>query len=290
MIKARDFTTFVCGVGALFAGNVSAAPPPPALEPPELSQVIEGYDLSAPFQLWFYWVESRKGEVVQSLLAQPDELPGERTIGPPIFTFTRTNDYGHYMSGEIRQYCRSSGPRDIDRGHCHYLYRAAYVPHDAVTYQDDNPVSRWTRAAFDSERLARHLRETGFAPDTDWWLADRARMFTAMPSPVPVLTQNATVDRRDSRDCPGIAAAIAELERQRIDWRVDLIGVGEDEGAPPTPHGISTEYSLTIFVPGRGGVVTLTGAAGRFEELTRPIWDAMTACEGRAPATIPAGN
>ena len=102
MIKARDFTAFVCESPRYSREYVSAVPPPPALEPPELSQVIEGYDLSAPFQLWFYWVESRKGEVVQSLLSQPDELPGERTIGPPIFTFTRTNDYGRYMSGEIR--------------------------------------------------------------------------------------------------------------------------------------------------------------------------------------------
>jgi len=260
-----------------------AAPPPPAPTPPALRQPVDGYDLLIPWQLWIYWVEGQKGAAADALLADAETIEGERAVGPPILRFTKTEDFGHFLTGEVRVYCRAKPPHGFEAGSCHYRLRRAYVPLAAGPFKGDNPVAKWTRDNFDAARLTRHFRETGIAPGADWWRIDRAKLFATMPSPAQVLTENATVVRLDSRDCPAMGAAIEALDGKTASWRMDMLAVGRDgESTPPAPHSVMTEYSLTISAPGRAGRVTIKGAGDEIESLVAPVLDAADACEKAA--------
>ena len=176
---------------------------------------------------------------------------------------------------------RAAAPRGFVPGTCHYRLRRAYVPHAAGA--DGNPVSQWMRRSFDAPRLAGHLRASGFAPGTDWWRADRARMFAALPSPIPMLTENAMIVRLDLRDCPAMASAIAALEGERLDWRLDFSGIGEDGGfEAPAPHQETANHTISIRVP--GGFATIEARYGALYDKIGPVLDAADACE-RARAT-----
>ena len=263
---------------AFAAAPALAAPPPPALVPDALKQPVEGYDLETPFQIWRYWVESQKGAAVDALLETPDAIEGEQAFAEPLLKFTKENDFGHYLTGEVRAYCRKGQP-SLARS-CHYRLRRGFVPHNAATYGEDNPLSRWTRESFDARALAGHLRASGLGPGTDWWRADRAKMFAAFPSPLPVLKEHATIVRLDSRDCPAMGAAIAALDKKRIDWRLDIATVGEDAKVePPWPHSIRVTHSLRILVPGKASIVTIEGTGDALETLVGPILDAADECE-----------
>jgi hypothetical protein len=215
------------------------------------------------------------------VLATPDSLPGETAWGRPILEFRKYNDFGHFLTGEVRVYCAPGEPAYRPRpGSCHYRLRRAYVEAGAAGYSGPTPVSRWAIANFDAARLTRHFRETGIAPDTDWWMADRTKLFATMPSPVEVLMENVTVIRLDSRDCPGFARAIEALDRQTLTERTDLLAVGEDQAfEPPWPHAVTVEYTLRLNVGGANGRLTLTGSGGRLEALVDPVLDAADVCE-----------
>lgn len=268
---------------ALTPALAVAAPPPPAPMPPALQQPVDGYDLQVPWQLWIYWIEGQKGAATEVVLAEPDAIDGERPWGAPILRFTKTEDFGHFLTGEVRVYCRPKKPYGFEDGSCHYRLRRAFVPLPAGPYKGDNPVSAWARDNFDTARLTRHFREAGIAPDTDWWMTDRRRLFATMPSPAQVLIDNATVIRLDSRDCPAFGRAIEALDGRTARWRMDMLAVGRDgELTPPAPHSVMVEYSLTISAPGRAGRVTIKGAGDEIERLVAPVLDAADACETAA--------
>jgi len=263
---------------ASLAATGSAAPPPPAPVPERLRAPVDGYDVGPLYQMWRGWVESNKGPAADALLAEPEAIEGEHNFGEPILRFIKYNDFGHFLTGEIRVYCRPNPDWRPVRRTCHYRLRRAYVPHDAAPYEGDNPVARWMRDSFDAPRLVRRLREAGLGPETDWWQANARRFFDVLPSPVPMLMENAIIVRLDSRDCPAMARAIAALENQRIDWRLDLYGVGQDGPvAEIAPHAVWTETTLRIRAE-RGGVA-ISGVDGRVARLAAPVLDAAAACE-----------
>lgn len=261
-----------------FSGGPGIAQlPPPVPSPPELDQPIDGYDLRTAYQMWRYWVERQKGDVTEELLATPEQVEGLVPAGR-LLRFTKTNDFGHYLTGEIRSYCKPRQPYGFEVGTCRYRLSRAYVPMPAASYGEENPVSRWTKANFDGPRLARHLRTIGMLPETDWWRADPAVMFTALPSAKAVLTENATVVRLDSADCPAMNRAIEALEGRTIASPIDLPTIGTDtQLGAPRPHATIT--TLTLEIQMAGGAMTMQGTGGALEQMVAPILDAADVCE-----------
>ncbi len=257
----------------------SAAPPPPAFTPASLDKPIDGYDMRPVFQLWRYWVESRKGPVTESLLAEPEMISGLQHFGR-LLRFKRNNDFGHYLTGEIRAYCVPvpRAPHFAVSGSCVYVLRRAYVAFDAASYGESNPVSDWTRTKFDAGSLVQHLRASGLPASTNWWLADRSVLFLTAPSPTAVLTSNAQIVRVDSSECPNMEAAIKAVEGQPLDAGIDFPTVGIDEQFRPTvPHALTTEYS--IYLRANGGPYVIEGRGGLAEKLVTPILGAVDQCE-----------
>lgn len=261
------------------ASRAGAPPPPPAPVPASLNQPVEGYDLRELYQMWRGWIESRKGPATEALLAEPEEIAGEEEASDgPILRFTKHNDFGPYLTGEIRIYCRRTATYRFVPRTCHYRLRRAFIAAEAGAYGEDNPVARWMRESFDGPRLVRFLRDTGLPSDTDWWGVRSERLFPALPSPVPMLMANATMVRLDSRDCPAMARAIRAIDAQRIDWRLDLSATGED-GRPqyPAPHAIVTVYRLAIRTP--AGIATIEASGSTVARIVAPVLDAADACE-----------
>lgn len=264
---------------ALSVFPTRAAPPPPVLTPPELDEPVDGYDMRGPYQIWRYWVESRKGPVTEALLAEPEELAGLTSFGL-LLRFKMNNDFGHYLTGEIRSYCE---PRPDARytplpGSCIYVLRRAYVPLNAASYGEPNPLSEWTRANFDAQQLARHFREIGLTPGSNWWSADREAMFVSAASPRAVLAANAKVIRLASTECPQMQAAIEALEGQSLGAAIDFVAVGRDEQLrPPRPHAVRSIY--TIHLRADEGPYTVEGWAGPAARMANPILNAADKCE-----------
>lgn len=264
---------------ALLAQSALAAPPPPVRTPPALDQPVNGYDMRVPFQLWRYWVESRKGPVTEALLAEAEDLAGLEHFGR-LLRFQKSNDFGHYLTGEIRAYCQPThGARYTPiAGSCVYVLRRAYVPLDAATYGEPNPLSEWTRTNFDAEELAAHFRKIGLGPSTDWWFADREAMFATTRSPRAVLIGNAVVIRLDSTECPQMKAAIAALEGRALGASVDFVAVGKDDHLQsPNPHSIRSNF--IVYLHADGGAYTVEGWAGPAARMATPILDAADTCE-----------
>jgi hypothetical protein len=201
----------------------------------------------------------------------------------------KSNDFGHFMSGEVRSYCRPKLPHGFVEGSCRYRLRRVYVPGDAGGW-DDNPVAQWTRDNFDPAKLVAHFKALGLPPDTDWWRVDRERMFSALPSPVEILTASATMVRLDSRDCDPFGAAIAEMDTKRLSWRTDVWTVGRDvQPVYPGPHSVVPVWSLDIGTP-RGGFVTIEGSGKDFHAIVGPVLDAADAFEKAGKHRITGGG
>ena len=262
---------------AAVATAAAAAPPPPVHAPAELARPYEGYDLQPLFQIWRYHVEAKKGAAIDALLADRERLDGETASFAPLVAFKRYHDFGHYLSGEIRAWCRSRD-NEVARETCHYRLRRGYVPFEAGDYPETNPVSEWMRRTFDPALLATHLKTAGFAPDTDWWRADRDRLFAAFPSPLPVLMDNATIVTLDSRDCPAMAEELEALDGQTLRSPLDFPRVGQDDfGVPPGPHATRTTYIVNVL--GTGGGITIEDAGRDLHAQLKPLLAAMDDCE-----------
>jgi len=232
--------------------------------------------MRVPYELWRHWVEAQKGPVTLALLQQPDVLEGLRPRGT-LLSFRSYNDFGHFLSGDIRVYCPTGAPQPAPDS-CRYLLRRAYVPLPAEDYGEINPVSEWVRANFDARELARNFRELGLAPDIDWGEADRAQVFSAAPSPGQVLADNAVVVRLHSIECPQMGAAIEALEGKALGMQIDFAGVGPDQKLrAPVPHAVSTTF--TLFLLEEGGYTTIEGSRGPAAQIVDPILDAADACE-----------
>lgn len=239
--------------------------------------------MRTPYQLWRHWVEKQKGPVTKALLDEPEVIEGFKPLAL-LLRFTKHNDFGHYLTGEIRGYCRTATPNDYSRipGSCRYLLRRAYVPMDAESYDEPNPVSEWTRKNFNAPHLARHFRKVGLKPDTDWWMADRDKIFSVAPSPQAILTESAVVVRLDTLECPKMRRAIEALEGKPIGVKVDFGTVGkDDEELPPRPHAVISTY--TLYLRGGGSRFVLEGSGGPIAEMVDPILDAADACEKARP-------
>ncbi len=257
----------------------AAAPPPPVPPPAALNRSFDGYDMRQPYQIWHWWVERQKGPVTEALLSEPHTIDGLKPFGL-LLRYTRHNDYGHYLTGEIRGYCepdQSSG-FDPKPGTCRYIMRRAYVPLDSASYKVDNPLSEWSRANFNASGLARHFRDMGLGPRTDWWMADWEKMFAKAPSPDAVLRENAVIARLDSVECPAMGQLIEALEGQPIPATVDLATVGSDDKLlPPAPHANIMMFKL--YLRADGDAYSLEGSGGPLAKMASPILEAANACE-----------
>ncbi len=165
--------------------------------------------MRTPYQLWRYWVERQKGPVTEALLRQPDQLEGLKRFDL-LMRFTRHSDFGHFLTGDLRGYCKPSTPNGYTPvpGSCRHVLRYAHVPSPASGGRPPNPVAEWTRTHFDAPALTRHFRAIGLGPDTEWWGADLESMFAAAPSPQAMLAENAVIVRVDSTECPQMEEAI----------------------------------------------------------------------------------
>ena len=277
-------------IAILFLGAPSSsAPPPPALVPEEYRRVVEGYDMAALYQVWRSWIESQKGAAIEALRAEPEPMAGEQAAGTPILRMVASNDFGRFFMSEVRLYCSPERLRRLDHSECHYIYRDARVPQPAAVFSGEgNPIAAWMRASFEPEILVRYLRNSGFAPDTDWWL-ERDRIFLGLRSPIPILRANATLARLDSNECPQLEAALLEMDRRQVIWPLDLGLVGEEsENWTPGPHAVTRAYSFTIRLPRREGYANIEGRGPAFDEHYRPLQQAVRACfEADAPAPSP---
>jgi hypothetical protein len=270
---------------ALWSEAGIAAPPPPAPSPPELDQPVNGYDMRQAYQIWRYWVEGQKGLVTEALLAEPEAMEGFK-YPALLLRFTKHNDFGHFLTGEFRSYCRTADDgRTPISDSCHYRLRRAYVPLGAATYGEPNPLSEWTRNNFNAKALARHFRAIGLGANTNWWLADPEKMFATAPSPKAVLTANAVIVRLDSRECPQMGHAIEALEGKPLKVGIDLATVGTDDDLNlPGPHAVTS--TIKVYLRAAGSPFTMEGSGGLLEELASSIFTAADACEDarREPA------
>lgn len=256
--------------------SARAAPPePPVPTPPELEQLYDGYDLRVVYQLWRYWIEGQKGEVTETLIAQPDTLPDEIAVAAPLMRFRASGDLGHFATGDLRTYCRPITPYGFDRATCHYVLRLATVP-TRVGFGDDAPTA-WMRRNFEPAKLAAHLKAEGLVPDTNWWLAPRERMFSQHPSATDMLSREGKVARMDSRACPAMSRAILAMETKRLDAPVDFWMVGPPgQLTPPPPHSVTWTYELELRIAGEGATLRSTGAWMR--DIVGPVFDAARSC------------
>ena len=263
---------------AFLSSASSAAPPPPVAVPPEFNGPIDGYDIPQLYQIWRHWLEAQKGPATEALTNHPEQRDGERPWGRQVLRITYGNDFGHVMTADVRLYCRARGPYDVDRTACHLRYRRAFVPHDAGVYGTENPLSLWMRQNFDPVRLVAHLRNIGLGSDTDWWRADRARIFAGLPSPAQLLRDQATVVRVDSRDCRHFDETVRRLERTRLELPLDIAGIGADQRPPaPAPHSGWVTYRIATFTP--NGFAEIEGWGGYLADLVNPIVEAVERCE-----------
>ena len=270
----------ILALAASLAASVAwgGVPPPPIPSPPEFDQPVDGYDMRTPYQLWRFQIEAQKGAAADELRATPEPIAGELSIGPPLLRFTFHNDFGHYLTGQIQAYCAPMGRYGFDPATCHYVLRRAFVPADVAGYGADPALSQWMRQTFDAPALARHFHALGLAPDTDWWFADRAAMFSAMPSAVPLLKAHATIVRLDSRDCQAMGKALGDIDGARLGQPIDLMAVGPDRKLEvPAPHATRAVYTLRTNLD--GGALTLEGAAPALRSLVDPVLEAADACE-----------
>lgn len=274
------------GLLATFASVGASArgvPPPPMLTPPELKQPIDGYDMSGPYEQWRHWIEARKGPVMDALLAAPaPPPPGEQAFGATQLRFKAHWDLGRFTTGDAQVYCRPKPPYGFDQATCHVVLRRVQIPDDVGGLGGPNALSAWMQANFDAPALARHLRAEGVEPGANWWRVDRARMFAASPSPDAALKAGARLDRVDSRDCPAMAEAFANLDSSSIDLRFDMTGIGDDVvGQAPAPH--SNFWTYTLSVRSDKGLTTIETDSWRIGDLVIPILKAAEACAKAAP-------
>lgn len=260
------------------AASSLAAPPPPVPTPPALKEKIDGYDMYPVYQYWRRWVEMQKGPVTIAKLAEQEDIPGFKPKGT-ILTFTKHGDFGHYVSGEIRTYCRiDPDNRHGDLGGCYFVLRRAFVPLEAEGYNVQNPLSDWTKENFDPAALIRHFKDIGFTADTPWYDVDRDAVFTKSPSAYNVLMENAVTIRLDSKECPEMGEAIEALEGQMLDTKIDFYGVGTDQKRiVPGPHATTINYEINLQA--NGGFLSLHGSGGLVAELAHPILTIADVCE-----------
>lgn len=267
----------------MIAGPGAAAPPPPVPTPPELEKPIDGYDLRTPYQLWWYWIERSKGPIIEAVIDTPaTPPPGERAFGQRQLYFKGFGEMGLFAGGDAQLFCRPAQPYGFDKDSCHIVLRKVSIPVEVGGHSKPTSLSRWMRENFDGPALARHLKAEGVSPQTDWWFADRARIFAASASPAAALKAELRVDRVDSRDCPAMAKAFSALDAASLDLRLDLFGVGKD-AVPRAPMPHSSQWVYTLGLMREDGAVTLETTSRAVEAHVVPILKAADACLAPAP-------
>ncbi len=270
MSRAALLLLLVCGAAAVS----TAAPPPPPLYPDDLPRTLDGYDLGVVYSRYSFWIEGQKGAVIDAIMAEPTDVAGYRPQFAAPVSFTIYSDYGHFQSGDIRSYCRTTGEAQVDRSDCRFVFRTVTIP--AAAIDRAGPVGLFMRTSFDPAAVVASMKANGIAPDADLWRADGPQIFGTLPSPVKLLRDNAKVETVDSRQCPALNRALEAIEGQTLPQRIDIPLIGEDGPVPPPhPHAARREDKLTFVAD--GGSMTVTSWRV-LEPLLGPVYAAVDAC------------
>lgn len=237
--------------------------------------------MAEALQVWRGWVEGRKGEAIKIALTTRPSLPDYRIVSGPFLTVTSGNDFGTFRMAEVWTVCPLAVDRS-DTSDCHYLYRKGTVParvHEIG--RPDNAVARWMVENFDVDAVVRALKAADVPADADMWLVGDEILFSGLPSPVPMLTENVEMVTVNSRDCPAFHEAVKSLDAGRVEWRTDLFGVGEDKALPPPrPHSIRESYGLRLRT--ETGAIDVSGSDDGLWDVVGPVLLAASACEPAA--------
>lgn len=263
----------LCAIG----GAALAAPPPPPRPgsgPPGSESVIEGYNMRVFYGGWRTFIDQRKGDATRAVLASPEALPGEQASGAPLLGVDVSWEAGTERS-DLRRYCDAAAPT-----RCHYRFRWAVVDHELIDESRPNPPADFMREAFDPAVVVARLKELGYPPTSNWGPPSMARVYEALPDPVPMLIANTTVRVVDSRTCPGLLAAIEAADPRPLTSRRDFPGLAEDRREAPPPHAAYATYWLSIPPKGGGEAVLVRGSGPALESHVRPILEAAASCRG----------
>lgn len=263
--------------------------PPPPVVPERLKAPLDGYDLANAYGQWVWHVEAQKGPAIDALMADPAPVEGLVAQAKPVIEFRKSNDYGHFLTGEIRRHCpegRVAGRRAD--GSCRLVLRRVYVAKPASVYgEDDNPVARWTREQFDPQAFVARMRTLGYSPEkARTWPRPLSNNFANQPVPDRVLRDNATIVTLDSVECPAMAETLGALERQIREGRVDPAAIAAgDPGPPPPPHAIRVETVLRM--PDADSSEEVRSSGEPIRTLIAPVLDAADACEAKRKRAAP---
>lgn len=262
----------VCGA----AGHAVAAPPPPPVYPDDLPPMLDGYDLRVYYSRYSYWLEGQKGKAIEQIMGEVPAEPGYRAAYGPVASFRLFGDYGHFMSGELRGFCRAVDEWRLDTKDCHFLFRKITIP--ARLLDRDGPLGSYMRRSFDPVVLVAGLKVEKTGTDADVWRIDGDKAFAALGSPRAVLIANARVDQVDSRECPAMLAELEKLDQAQLAYRTDLPLVGEDAlFEPPAPHSVMREDKMNFRT--QTGIVAVTAGQNDLYDFLAPLYAAIEACQ-----------
>ncbi|QTD55638.1 hypothetical protein [Parasphingorhabdus cellanae] len=263
----------------LFGPGTAAAPPTPEPVPDDLESPVRGYDTARLYQEWSLFVERRQGLATEAVLAELDKIPGKRPADDPFLTFKKGNDLGYFSIGQVVVYCDEK-EQWAERENCHYLYRDGYIPYYSVAENGSNLLSSWMQNNFDPHLLTEGLEKRGLTPKTFRGNITQREMFEVLPSPDPILREHVKITRVDSRYCPELRKAVEKIEKQRISWPIDILGVGSDvDPEAPVPH--ATYYDQTFKILTKKGYVTIEATQFALDKVLQPIQDAANKCLGK---------
>ncbi|MBE1527719.1 hypothetical protein GGC65_002175 [Sphingopyxis sp. OAS728] len=269
-MKRLTLLLLLCGA----AVSTAAAPPPPPVYPDDLPRTLDGYDLGVVYSRYSFWIEGRKGEVIDAVMAEPAEVADHRLQFVAPVSFSTNSDYGHFQSGDIRSYCRVTGEGDVDHNDCQFVFRIVTIP--AAAIDRAGPVGIFLRESFDPAAVVASMKANGVTPDADLWRVDGRLIFGTLASPAKLLRDNVQVETVESRQCPAMQRALEAIEGRAVPSRIDIPLIGDDGPMPPpVPHAAVREDRLTFVTD--GGSMTVTSWRG-LQPLLGPVYAAVDTC------------
>lgn len=264
----------------LFWGSTAPAASariPPLSPPVGMSEEIEGYSVATLFRRWVSWVEQQKGLALESASAEPERPEGLRRRGQTLMEARGRADSGLVVVAEISIFCPDT-LSPLRREGCQPRMRELTIPIHAYGGEHD-VLAVWAREAFDPAAAVAALKAAGVAPASNLWFVNGATLFAGAPSPAGLLQAAVRTRSTDTVRCPLMGEALAAMEGQMLEWRIDLAGLGEDAlPSAPRPHATRWSYMLRFL---NNDFVTVEAGAS-LAAVVSPPFAAGEACMARA--------